>query len=96
MAVVVLAEAPDKILWVIIMDLIVKLLENMLLVPRIQAGFMRIHPAVIIFLLVIGAHFWGFWGMVLTIPITATTIELFNYVKSLGGEENKPCSVQNN
>jgi predicted PurR-regulated permease PerM len=83
MLIVVLALAPDKLLWVIGMDLGVKLLENVFLVPRIEAKFMNLHPALVIVLLVLGSHFWGLWGMVLTVPLAATLIELFKWVKSL-------------
>jgi predicted PurR-regulated permease PerM len=84
MFLVVLAVQPDKLVAVLLMDLLVKLLENMLLVPRIQASTMRIHPTVIIVLLVLGAHFWGLWGMIFTVPIAATLIDVFKYVRTIG------------
>jgi predicted PurR-regulated permease PerM len=82
MILVTLAVAPQKILWVILLDLIAKLSENMLLVPRIQASTMRMHPALVIMLLVIGGHFWGLWGMMLTVPIVSTLKDVFKYLKT--------------
>jgi len=80
-AIVTLAVAPEKVIWVILIFLIVQLLENNLLVPRIQGGFLHIHPAILIALLVIGAYIAGFWGLVLAAPLTATTVEIYKYVR---------------
>ncbi|MFQ5996531.1 MAG: AI-2E family transporter [Dehalococcoidales bacterium] len=80
-AIVTLAVAPDKLIWVILLFLIVQLLENSLLVPRIQGGYLRIHPALLIFLLVLGAYLAGFWGLILAGPLTATGIEIYKYVR---------------
>ncbi len=79
--IVTLAVAPDKVVWVILVFLIVQLLENSLLVPRIQGGYLRIHPAVMIFLLVLGAYLAGFWGLLLAGPMAATGIEVYRYVR---------------
>ena len=81
--IVTLAVAPDKVIWVIILFLVVQLVENSLLVPRIQGGYLRIHPAVMIFLLVLGAYIAGFWGLVLAGPLTATGVEIYKYVRQL-------------
>jgi predicted PurR-regulated permease PerM len=86
-AVVTLAVAPDKLIWVILLFLIVQLLENSLLVPRIQGGYLRIHPALLIFLLVLGAYLAGFWGLILAGPLTATGIEIYKYVRERYQEE---------
>ena len=79
-AIVTLAVAPDKVVWVILIFLVIQLLENNLLVPRIQGGFLHIHPAVLIALLVIGAYIAGLWGLLLAAPLTATGMEIYKYV----------------
>lgn len=88
MVLVVLATQPDKLIFVIVMDLLVKLLENMILVPRIQASNMRMHPAVVIVLIVLGGHFWGLWGLILTVPIVATLTDIFKYLRTMDRVEN--------
>ncbi len=77
--VVTLAVAPEKTIWVIVLFVVVQLVENNALVPRIQSAYLRIHPAVLIFLLVMGAYVAGFWGLLLIAPFTATIIELIKY-----------------
>ena len=79
--IVTLAIAPDKAIWVALLFLIVQLLENALLVPRIHGGYLRIHPAVMVVLLVLGAYVAGFWGILLVAPLTATIVEIYKYVR---------------
>ena len=75
-------------IWVIILFLAIQLVENSLLVPRIHGGYLRIHPAVMIFLLVLGAYLAGFWGLILAGPLTATGVEIYKYVRQCYEEEN--------
>ncbi|MGD8500982.1 MAG: AI-2E family transporter [Phycisphaerales bacterium] len=79
--IVTLAIVPEKAIWVAVLFLAVQLLENTLLVPRVQGGYMRIHPAIVIVLLVLGAKFAGFWGLILAVPFTAVVVEIYKYVR---------------
>jgi len=79
--IVTLAVAPGKAIWVALLFLIVQLVENSLLVPRIQGGYLRIHPALLVVLLVLGAYIAGFWGIILAAPLTATIVEIYRYVR---------------
>ncbi|HEX7475315.1 MAG TPA: AI-2E family transporter [Dehalococcoidales bacterium] len=78
--IVTLATNPGKIVWVIVLYLVVQLLEGNLLSPRVTGGIMRIHPAIILVLIILGAHFAGFWGIVLIVPVTATLVPLYQYL----------------
>jgi predicted PurR-regulated permease PerM len=78
--VVALALEPDKAIWVGLLYLGIQLLENNLLVPKVQSAYLRIHPAVMIVLLVFGAYVAGFWGILIIGPLAATLVELFKYV----------------
>lgn len=79
--IVTLAIAPEKAIWVALLFFLVQLLENTLLVPRIQGSYLRIHPAILIVLLVLGAYIAGFWGIILAAPLTATVVEIYKYVR---------------
>lgn len=85
--IITLAVAPEKVIWVIVLFLAVQLLENSLLVPRIQGGYLRIHPAAMIFMLVLGAYVAGFWGLLLAGPLTATGVEIYRYVRQCYQDE---------
>jgi len=79
--IVTLAIAPEKAIWVAVVYLVVQLLENILLVPRIHGTYMRIHPAMILVLLPVGAYIAGLWGIILIVPLTATIVELYKYAR---------------
>lgn len=77
---VVLAIAPAKVIWVIVIFLSIQLIENSLLVPRIQGHYLHIHPAIAIILIITGASIFGFWGLILTLPLASTLVRLYKYV----------------
>lgn len=91
--IVTLAIAPDKAIWVAVLFLLVQLLENNLLVPRIQGGYLRLHPAVTIVLLVLGAYVAGFWGIVLAAPLAATIVEIYRYMRQTVQSREAESSV---
>ena len=76
---IILATYPDLVLWVIGLFLMIQLLENNLLVPRIEGQMLQIHPAIALMLLVLGAYIAGLWGILLVLPLTATIIQIFRY-----------------
>ena len=78
--VVVLAIAPEKAIWAAVVYLVVQGVENGFLRPRIQGAYMRIHPAVTLVLLVLGAYLAGLWGLLLAVPLAATAVEIYKYV----------------
>ncbi|MDP3880358.1 MAG: AI-2E family transporter [Dehalococcoidales bacterium] len=79
--IVTLATAPEKLIWVGLGYLLIQLLENNLLVPKIQGSQMEIHPAFIIVLSVIGAYFAGIIGFIIAPPITMFILGLFKYFR---------------
>ncbi len=79
--VVTLATAPEKVIWVVLGFLLIQLLENNLLVPRIQGSQMEIHPAFIIVLSVLGAYFAGIVGFIIILPLTMAMIKIFKYFR---------------
>jgi predicted PurR-regulated permease PerM len=58
----------------------IQLLENNLLVPKIQGSQMEIHPAFIIMLSVLGAYFAGILGFVIILPLTMIIIKIYKYL----------------
>jgi predicted PurR-regulated permease PerM len=78
---VTLATAPEKIIWVGLGYVVIQLLENNLLVPRIQGSQMEIHPAFIIMLGILGAYFAGILGFIIVLPLTMVIIKIFKYLR---------------
>jgi predicted PurR-regulated permease PerM len=79
---VTLAVAPEKVIWVALGYILIQLLENNLLVPRIQGSQMNINPAFIIVLSILGAYFAGILGFVIALPLTMTFVEIFKYLRN--------------
>jgi predicted PurR-regulated permease PerM len=79
---VTLSVAPEKVFLVAALFVGVQLIENNLLVPRIQGGFLRVHPAAVLLLLVLGAYIAGIWGIILSVPIAATVARIVEYIRA--------------
>ena len=73
---VTLATAPHLVPWVILLYLAVQLLENTLLVPRIQSNALNLHPAALILVIVVASNFFGLWGVILGPPLVAMVKEM--------------------
>ena len=86
---VTLATAPDKVLWVILLYLVVQLLENSLLVPRVQSSSINLHPIVIIMTITVGSQYFGLWGVILGPPLVAMVKDLVVYFVQ---EWNRPAA----
>jgi predicted PurR-regulated permease PerM len=78
--IVTIALEPEKTVWVVLFYLAVQQIENAVLVPRIQGNAVNVHPAVIIVLLVVAQQLWGFFGMVIIVPLAAATRDLYKYI----------------
>ena len=55
-------------------------LENTFLLPKVQGDAVRMNPAMIMMLLVIGRSLWCVWGMVIIVPIAAILRDVFVYL----------------
>lgn len=77
---VTLANAPDRLVWVVLFYIAVQQAENNLLVPRVQGSAVNIHPALLMMLLVLASEVAGFWGMLFVVPLSAVSREVFLYL----------------
>ena len=84
---VTLATSPEDILWVILLYAGIQIVENVVLVPRIQGQAVDIHPAIIMLLLVIGSETAGLWGVILAVPLAAVARDVFIYFHHEWSEE---------
>jgi predicted PurR-regulated permease PerM len=63
-----------------ILYLAVQQLENYLLVPKIQGDAVQLHPAVVIFALIIGGSLAGLLGAILALPVTSAARDVVRYL----------------
>ncbi|MFH2001316.1 MAG: AI-2E family transporter [Planctomycetota bacterium] len=67
--------------------LIVHFIETTLLNPKIMGDMLKLHPLLVLIILLVGEHFFGVWGLLLGVPIT---VYIFRFVilkdRSVGPE----------
>ncbi len=59
-------------LWTAVVALVVQQIDNHFVSPTVLRATVRLHPALIILGLIVGATLGGFWGVVLIVPLMAT------------------------
>ncbi len=75
-----LVQSPYKALSALIVFLIVHQIEGGILSPRIVGENVGLHPVVVIFSLLVGEEFFGMWGMLFSVPVTAALKVILNYI----------------
>lgn len=78
-----IAMAPNKIIWVIVVVIIVQQIDGNIIYPNIIGKTLQIHPLTIIMLLLAAGNIAGIPGMILCIPFYAVVKTIFNYVWSI-------------
>ncbi|TVR72817.1 MAG: AI-2E family transporter [Sphaerobacteraceae bacterium] len=78
-ALVTLATEPDRIWLVAIAFIGIQQLESTFLVPRIHGHAVRVNPAIVMILVVVGGAIWGLLGMIVILPIAAAIRDVFVY-----------------
>ena len=64
----------------LILYTLVQRVENNFLVPKIQGDATELHPAAVIFAIVIGGALAGLLGAILALPITAASRDVVRYL----------------
>ncbi len=76
---VTLASSPSQVIWVALVYVIVQLIENNLIAPRIQGRAVRLNPAIIMVTLVVASEVAGLWGVIVGVPLVAAARDVFVY-----------------
>ena len=76
---VTLASSPSQVIWVALVYVIVQLIENNLISPRIQGSAVRLNPALIMATLVVASEIAGLWGVIVGVPLIAAARDVFVY-----------------
>ena len=89
---VTLATEPDKVLWVLAFYVVIQLVENTLLAPRIQAKTLNMHPIAVILVFVLGSYFFGLWGVILGPPLVAMGRDIIIYFRQQWSGDSPPVA----
>ena len=83
MLMAIITDTPIDALWVLVAYIIVQLIDNNFLVPKIVASKVKVNALVSIVVVLIGGELWGVAGMFLSIPVTAILKVIFDRIPSL-------------
>lgn len=87
-------ESPTLALWTALVFVAIQQVENLLLVPRIAGKSVRLHPAIVMVVIVLGNELLGLWGMLIAVPVSAIVRDLFTYAfLRLSDEAPPPADV---
>ncbi len=78
-AIVAFFQAPILALWAIIGTLVIQQVDGAFISPNIMRHAVDLHPALIIFSLIIGGILLGFLGLLLAVPVAAVAKALVMY-----------------
>jgi len=67
---------PALVFKLILLIAVVHAFEAYILNPRITANILRVHPILVLVLLLLGERFFGVWGMIVGVPIGYYVIEV--------------------
>lgn len=96
---VALSIHPGKAVWVVVATIIIQMLENVFLVPRIMKSSIGVNPIIVLLSLIAFGSVFGFAGAVLALPLAAIVQLLVSRVVLTAAEsakqaENKEMRVQ--
>lgn len=77
---VALLQSPMTALWTLVVFIVIQQIENLLLAPKIAGGSVKLHPALVMVVLVVGNEALGLWGMLVAVPLTAVIRDVFKYL----------------
>ena len=79
--------------WVLVWIILIHQVEANLLNPKIIGVAARLHPVLVVFVLIVGEHFFGLWGALLAVPTLSLAQSLFNHFRLESMPDVPPDSV---
>lgn len=80
-------------LWVLVWILGIHQIEANLLNPKIIGDSAKLHPALVVFALLLGEHNFGIWGALLAVPALSVAQSLFNHFRFLAMPDSAKDSL---
>lgn len=78
--IVALAQRPSLALAVVIFAFVIQQLENLFLTPRVVGSSVRLHPVIVMLVLILGSEIGGLIGLFLAPLVTALLRDTFRYL----------------
>ena len=71
---------PVAVLAALLLYFLVQQVENTILVPKIQGNAVKLHPAAVVFAIIVGGSLAGLLGAILALPVTAAFRDVVRYL----------------
>jgi len=71
---------PAAVLAALALYFLVQQVENTVLVPKIQGNAVKLHPAAVVFAIIVGGSLAGLLGAILALPVTAAFRDVVRYL----------------
>ena len=87
----------EPVIAALVLYTLVQQVENNLLVPKIQGDAVQMHPAAVMFAIIIGGALAGLLGAILALPVTAAARDVVRYLfrrLSPGASEALAASIE--
>jgi predicted PurR-regulated permease PerM len=93
-AVLIAATAgPEAAIAALILYTLVQQIENNFLVPKIQGDATELHPAAVMFAIIIGGALGGLVGAILALPVAAAGRDVVRYLFRRVGPDEDPAGL---
>jgi len=73
-------QGPDHLHWVALVFIVGQVLEGSLLTPRLVGERIGLHPVAVIFAVMAGGQLYGFFGILLALPVAAVAMVFLRYL----------------
>jgi predicted PurR-regulated permease PerM len=70
----------EPVIAALVLYILVQQIENNVLVPKIQGDAIQMHPALVMFAIVIGGALGGLLGAILALPVAAALRDVIRYL----------------
>jgi predicted PurR-regulated permease PerM len=91
---VALSIDPGKALWVVVATVLIQMLENAVLVPRIMKNSMGVNPIIVLLSLIAFTSVFGFVGALLALPLAAIIQLLVGRAVLTAAESNRQAQYR--
>jgi predicted PurR-regulated permease PerM len=71
---------PVAVIAALVLYFLIQQVENSLLVPKIQGDAVQLHPAAVVFAIIVGGSLAGLLGAILALPVTAAFRDVVRYL----------------
>jgi predicted PurR-regulated permease PerM len=79
----------EAVIAAIVLYTLVQQIENNLLVPKIQGDAIQMHPALVMFAIIIGGAIAGLLGAILALPVAAAGRDVLRYLFRRSSPESR-------